>query len=137
MMDAKRIAALKLGTLSTTIRVRIFRKWIPHLEPPYTCYVFLDQFVTIQLIYGDAIQAITQITDRKYAESKLNMLMCYRIEDYVCGPVKRYVNILSHEVNLRIGPLASIIPITDNNHLPKLYFNLHGYERLAPLNGSD
>ncbi|MFS7955194.1 hypothetical protein Hanom_Chr07g00639751 [Helianthus anomalus] len=63
---------------------------------------------------------------QKVFESKLNMLMGYHIEDYVSGPIKRYVNILSQEVNLRIGPLASIIQIPVNNDLLRLYFNLVG-----------
>ncbi|MFS8000373.1 hypothetical protein Hanom_Chr12g01177571 [Helianthus anomalus] len=92
--------------------------------------------VFLFLTQGDAIQAITESRDKISVEPKLNMLMSYRIEHYVCGSISQYHNILSHPVNLRLGSIASIVPTPDNNELPQSYFNFCTYERVEPLCGS-
>ncbi|KAJ0764326.1 putative nucleic acid-binding, replication factor A [Helianthus annuus] len=128
-METERLSALRVGSPAKAIHVRLLRKWNPRYQPQDICYIFVDKF-------GDAIQAITESRDKISVEPKLNMLMSYRIEHYVCGSISQYHNILSHPVNLRLGSIASIVPTPDNNELPRSYFNFCTYERLEPLCGS-
>ncbi|KAJ0780226.1 putative nucleic acid-binding protein [Helianthus annuus] len=129
LMETKRLSALRVGSPAKAIHVRLLRKWNPRYQPQDICYIFVDKF-------GDAIQAITESRDKISVEPKLNMLMSYHIEHYVCSSISQYHNILSHPVNLRLGSIASIVPTPDDDELPWFYFNFCTYERLEPLCGS-
>ncbi|KAI3675989.1 hypothetical protein L1987_85585 [Smallanthus sonchifolius] len=127
-MEAKRIASLKLCADGLPIEVRVLRKWIPHLKPNDTCYLFVDCF-------GDAIQAIARNDDKKYIDSKIDVLKCYRITSYVCVPISPAVNVVSHSVHLRIGTATAVDSIPDTDVLPHHYFELCDYEKFDTLRG--
>ncbi|KAI3785838.1 hypothetical protein L1987_44964 [Smallanthus sonchifolius] len=85
--------------------------------------------------FGDAIQAIARNDDKKYIDSKIDVLKCYRIRSYVCVPISPAVNVVSHSVHLRIGTATSIDSIPDTDVLPHHYFEFCDYEKLDTLRG--
>lgn len=85
-------------------------------------------------LQGDVIQAIAHNNkDWKFVESRINLMLCYKIENYVCVPTDQFINVLPHPVNIRIGCASSITPVADTETLPRQYFNFYIHENLEPL----
>ncbi|KAK9075428.1 hypothetical protein SSX86_003751 [Deinandra increscens subsp. villosa] len=69
----------------------------------------------------------------RFAEEKLELHLCYRIEGYVCDNVDSYLNIISHPVHLLLGPAATITQVDKPDDFPCHYFEPMIYSELRSI----
>ncbi|KAK9070869.1 hypothetical protein SSX86_009437 [Deinandra increscens subsp. villosa] len=121
------LKTLGLGGDGAPIEVRMIRKWTPHQRPLDRCYLLVDT-------HGDAIQAVAHgQRNIRFAEGKLELHLCYRIEGYVCDSVDSYLNIISHPVHLLLGPAATITQVDKPDDFPSHYFEPMIYSELRSI----
>ncbi|KAI3804035.1 hypothetical protein L1987_32203 [Smallanthus sonchifolius] len=84
-------------------------------------------------INGDAIQATAHHKDKDHFQSKIKLMSCYRIDNYICDIAGNPPRVTLHPAIIRLSTTIVINPIPDPEGFPTYHFNFCQYEQLASL----
>ncbi|KAL4590018.1 hypothetical protein LXL04_002936 [Taraxacum kok-saghyz] len=130
-MAAARISDLGYGCAGDCLHIRILRKWTPFYRKEETWFFAVDKF-------GDAVLILGEKPNQRFVESKLHLFSCFEIEDYTCSETRGYMKIIMNPIHLNLGMASKILPIPENEDIPKYWFCFASMERLAqPLKPND
>jgi hypothetical protein len=147
-MYGNNIASLRPEGRCPPLEVRLIRRWFPRWRLKEACYLFVDAHVwTIinkiffykhsyhiplhEWIQGDAIQATGIRSHLRIVDNSLHLQRCYRISGYACTATGNYRNVIAKNTLLRIGPGLKVENVTDEESIPRNYFEFSSYENLA------
>ncbi|KAL4564069.1 hypothetical protein LXL04_028119 [Taraxacum kok-saghyz] len=130
-IEATRISDLGYGCAGDSLHIRILRKWTPFYRKEETWFFAVDKF-------GDAVLILGEKPNQRLVESKLDLFSCFEIEDYTCSETRGYMKIIMNPIHLNLGMASKILPIPENEDIPKYWFCFASMERLAqPLKPND
>ncbi|KAI3705431.1 hypothetical protein L1987_75668 [Smallanthus sonchifolius] len=121
-----RISSIQPKLDPVPINVRVMRSWEPYWRKNEFCYLLVDA-------YGDAIQATAHHKDKDHFQSKIKLMSCYRIDNYICDTAGNPPTVTLHKAIIRLSTTTVINPIPDSEGFPTHHFNLCQYEQLASL----
>ncbi|KAI3695421.1 hypothetical protein L1987_78418 [Smallanthus sonchifolius] len=84
---------------------------------------------------GDAIHAIAHQRDKDHFQSRIKLMSCYCIDNYICNASGNPPKITTHLASLRFSTATLISPIPAPEGFPTFHFNVCPYEQLASLIG--
>ncbi|KAI3806487.1 hypothetical protein L1987_22394 [Smallanthus sonchifolius] len=84
---------------------------------------------------GDAIHAIAHQRDKDHFQSRIKLMSCYCIDNYICNASGNPPKITTHPASLRFSTATLISPIPTPEGFPTFHFNVCPYEQLALLIG--
>ncbi|KAI3822790.1 hypothetical protein L1987_10388 [Smallanthus sonchifolius] len=102
------------------------RSWEPYWRKNEFCYLLVDA-------YGDAIQATSHHKDKDHFQSKIKLMSCYLIDNYICDTASNPPRVTLHPAIIRLSTTTVISLISDPESFPTYQFNFYQYERLASL----
>ncbi|KAI3797084.1 hypothetical protein L1987_39775 [Smallanthus sonchifolius] len=125
-MEHHRISSIQPKLDPVPINVRVMRSWEPYWRKNEFCYLLVDA-------YGDAIQATAHHKDKDHFQSKIKLMSCYRIGNYICDIHGNPPTVTLHPAIIRLSTTTIINPIPDPEGFPTYHFNFCQYEQLASL----
>ncbi|KAK9048215.1 hypothetical protein SSX86_032822 [Deinandra increscens subsp. villosa] len=100
------------------VQIRVLNKWRPYHMKPTLSYLFVDA----QALFNDA--------EEIHLDSKLTLMNCYRIEAYKCTRAPSVFRVTTHPAAMEIDRAIPITPITDDDAIPRFYFDFKTHDQL-------
>ncbi|KAI3813707.1 hypothetical protein L1987_18438 [Smallanthus sonchifolius] len=112
-MEQHRISSIQPKLDPVPINVLVMRSWEPYWRKNEFCYLLVDA-------YGDAIQATAHHKDKDHFHSKIKLMSCYRIDNYICDTAKKLQLAATDATYIYLNPLAEDVVLLRNKKTDSL-----------------